>query len=137
MTRDLLAEAYGAMRHDLRKSVLTMLGMAWGITTVVLLLAYGNGFGNAINGIFLGLAPRQIGIFPGRTSEQAGGSKAGTPVRLTQDDIEVIHNALPLIRLISRFSDLRTTVQAGSRSASLRVQGFDPSMRIIGGYAMG
>ncbi len=136
MTRDLLAEAYGAMRHDLRKSVLTMLGIAWGITTVVLLLAYGNGFGNALNGIFLGVAPRQIGIFPGRTSQQVGGSKAGTRVRLTQDDIELIHNVLPLLRLVSRFSDMTATVQAGSRSASLRVQGFDPSMKIIGGYEM-
>ena len=136
MTRDLLQEAYGAMRHDLRKTVLTMLGMAWGITTVVLLLAYGNGFGNAINGVFLNLAPRQIGIFPGRTTEQAGGSKAGTQVRLTQEDVEVIHNAFPLIRLISRFSDTTTTVQAGDRSASLRVQGFDPSMQTIGGYAI-
>ena len=33
------------MRHDLRKTLLTMLGMAWGIATVVLLLAYGDGFG--------------------------------------------------------------------------------------------
>jgi len=136
VVRDLLQEAYGAMGHDLRKTLLTMLGMAWGIATVVLLLAYGNGFENALNGIFLGLTPRQIGIFPGRTSEQAGGSKAGMQVRLTQDDVELIHNALPLVRLISRFSDMTTTVQAGSRSASLRVQGFDPSMRIIGGYAM-
>ena len=43
MTRDILSQAYGAMRHDLRKTLLTMLGMAWGIATVVLLLAYGEG----------------------------------------------------------------------------------------------
>ena len=52
MKRDLLQQAYGAMRHDLRKTVLTMLGMAWGIATVVLLLAYGEGFGQAITNIF-------------------------------------------------------------------------------------
>ena len=48
MSRDIFTEAYGAMRHDLRKTLLTMLGMAWGIATVVLLLAYGEGFGHAI-----------------------------------------------------------------------------------------
>ena len=47
MHRDLLAQAFAAMRHDLRKTTLTMAGMAWGIATVVLLLAYGNGFGTA------------------------------------------------------------------------------------------
>jgi len=46
MNRDLLQQAFGAMRHDLRKTVLTMLGMAWGIATVVLLLAYGEGWHN-------------------------------------------------------------------------------------------
>ena len=30
MKRDLLQQAYGAMRHDLRKTLLTMLGMALG-----------------------------------------------------------------------------------------------------------
>jgi len=34
VTLDLLTEAYAAMRHDLRKTLLTMLGMAWGIATV-------------------------------------------------------------------------------------------------------
>ena len=43
MHRDLLKQAYSAMRHDLRRTVLTMAGMAWGIATVVLLLSYGNG----------------------------------------------------------------------------------------------
>ena len=48
MVRDLFAQAYGAMRHNRRRTALTMLGMAWGIATVVLLLAYGAGFGRAI-----------------------------------------------------------------------------------------
>ena len=47
MFRDLLQEAYAAMRHNRRRTALTMLGMAWGIATVVMLLAYGDGFGQA------------------------------------------------------------------------------------------
>ena len=38
MFRDLFHEAYGAMRHNRRRTALTMLGMAWGIATVVMLL---------------------------------------------------------------------------------------------------
>jgi hypothetical protein len=48
----LIHEAYGAMQHNRRRTALTMLGMAWGIATVVLLLAYGNGFGRACANIF-------------------------------------------------------------------------------------
>src|SRR5271170_738419 len=68
MHRDLLGQAFAAMRHDLRKTMLTMAGMAWGIATVVLLLAYGNGFGVAITNIFESFGATAVGIFPGRTS---------------------------------------------------------------------
>src|ERR1019366_7473223 len=136
MTRDLLQEAYGAMRYDLRKTVLTILGMAWGIATVVLLLAYGNGLGHAIQMFAEAYGASEIGIFPGRTSEQAGGSKAGRDIRLTQDDIDLIRNTTPLVRRISRFSDMTVLVQAGPRSYTLRVQGFDPAMEQIGGFKM-
>ena len=53
------------MRHDRRRTALTMLGMAWGIATVVLLLAYGAGFGRAIETIFANWGTRIIGVFPG------------------------------------------------------------------------
>lgn len=136
MTRDLLQEAYGAMRHDLQRTVLTILGMAWGIATVVLLLAYGTGFSRSVHAYMAAYGIRQIGILPGRTSEQVGGAKAGKEVRLTEDDIELIRNTAPLIRYISRFSDMSVLVQAGDRSYTLRVQGFDPSMQYIGTYKL-
>src|SRR5579872_1651582 len=75
--RDLLRQAASAMRHDLRRTLLTMAGMAWGIATVVLLLAYGNGFARAIQNIFESFGATAVGVFPGRTSMQAGGNKAG------------------------------------------------------------
>ena len=65
MSRDIFTEAYGAMRHDLRKTLLTMLGMAWGIATVVLLLAYGEGFGRAIENIWDAFGATAVGIYPG------------------------------------------------------------------------
>ena len=48
MLRDLLSQAYEAMLHNRRRTLITMIGMAWGIATVVLLMAYGAGFGRAI-----------------------------------------------------------------------------------------
>ncbi|PYV86543.1 MAG: ABC transporter substrate-binding protein [Acidobacteria bacterium] len=131
MKRDLLQQAYDAMRHDLRKTVLTMLGMAWGIATVVLLLAYGEGFGRAVQNIFEAFGATAIGIFPGRTSQQAGGNKAGVQVRFTNDDIEMIRNVVPLVRHVSRESDKECTVQYGPRRFTLPVQGTDPTIADI------
>jgi putative ABC transport system permease protein len=128
MHRDLLQQAFGAMRHDLRKTLLTMFGMAWGIATVVLLLAYGDGFGRAIHNIFESFGARSVGVFPGRTSQQAGGNKAGVQVRFTDTDVELIRNVAPLIKHISRSVDMDATVQNGNRSFSFPVTGIDPSI---------
>jgi putative ABC transport system permease protein len=131
MHRDLLHQAYGAMRHDLRKTLLTILGMAWGIATVVLLLAYGEGFGRAINAIFENYGAHAIGVFPGRTSQEAGGNKAGVPVRFTDTDVDLIRNVAPLVKHVSRASYMDATVQNGSRSFSFPVQGVDPGVVTI------
>jgi putative ABC transport system permease protein len=131
MKKDLLQQAYSAMRHDLRKTVLTMLGMAWGIATVVLLLAYGDGFGGAIENIFHAFGATGVGIYPGRTSEQAGGNKAGVQIRLTNDDVELLRNVVPLAKHISRTSDMQATVQYGERSFTLSIEGADPDVQQI------
>jgi len=87
MVRDLVGQAYGAMKHDRRRATLTMLGMAWGIATVVLLLAYGAGFGRAIDAIFANWGAKVIGVWPNRTSMQAGGTKAGSKIRFRIEDV--------------------------------------------------
>jgi putative ABC transport system permease protein len=128
MHRDLLAQAFAAMRHDLRKTTLTMAGMAWGIATVVLLLAYGNGFGTAIENIFQSFGATAVGIFPGRTSQQAGGNKAGVQIRFTNDDIELMRNNVPLCKHVVRMSEKDSSVQNGNRTFTMPVNGMDPAI---------
>jgi len=131
MHRDLLIQAYSAMRHDLRRTLLTMAGMAWGIATVVLLLSYGNGFGRAIEVIFESFGATAVGVFPGRTSQQAGGNKAGVQVRFTNDDIELLRNNLPLCKHVVRMAQKDSTVQNNNRSFTFPVMGLDPSIQQI------
>jgi putative ABC transport system permease protein len=131
MHRDLLQQAISAMRHDLRRTLLTMAGMAWGIATVVLLLAYGNGFGQAIRNIFESFGATAVGVFPGRTSQQAGGNKAGVQVRFTNDDIELLRNNLPLCRHVVRMAEKDSTVQNDNRSFTFPAMGIDPGIEDI------
>ena len=126
--RDLLQQAISAMRHDLRRTLLTMAGMAWGIATVVLLLAYGNGFGQAIQNIFESFGATAVGVFPGRTSLQAGGNKAGVLVRFTKDDVELVRNNVPLCRNLARMVSKDSTVQNNNRSFTFPAMGLDPAI---------
>ena len=129
--RDLLRQSTSAMRHDLRRTLLTMAGMAWGIATVVLLLAYGNGFGRAIQNIFESFGATAVGVFPGRTSQQAGGNKAGVQIRFTNDDIELLRNNIPLARNVVRMCEKDSTVQNNNRSFTFPVMGLDPAIEDI------
>jgi len=107
MFRDLLQEAYAAMRHNRRRTALTMLGMAWGIATVVMLLAYGDGFGQACANIFANFGTKLVIVVPGRTSMQAGGQKSGVEVRFTLDDVDHLV-ALDSDAKVRRYLDMPT-----------------------------
>ena len=123
MFRDLLHEAYGAMRHDRRRTALTMLGMAWGIATVVMLLAYGDGFGQACANIFANFGTKLMILVPGRTSMQAGGQKAGAQVRFTLDDLDTLTTNLPQITHITPEVDKQCNVQFDTRTFTFDVTG--------------
>jgi len=98
---------------------------------VVLLLSYGNGFGRAIQNIFESFGATAVGVFPGRTSQQAGGNKAGVLVRFTNDDVELLRNNVPLCRHIARMLQKDSTVQNNNRSFNFPVMGLDPSIEDI------
>ena len=127
MFRDLLQESYGAMRHNRRRTALTMLGMAWGIATVVMLLAYGDGFGQACANIFANFGTKLMIVIPGRTSLQAGGQKAGAQIRLTLDDIETLTTNLPQITHITPEASKQASIQYETRLFNFSVSGSYPN----------
>ena len=129
--RDLLREAYAAMRSNWRRTALTMLGMAWGIATVVMLLAYGDGFGQACANIFANFGTKLMILVPGRTSMQAGGQKAGVPLRLTLDDVDTLTTNLPQISHITPDAGKQANIQYDTRTYSFNVNGEYPNAASI------
>jgi putative ABC transport system permease protein len=137
MFRDLLGEAYAAMRHNRRRTALTMLGMAWGIATVVMLLAYGDGFGQACANIFANFGTKLVIVVPGKTSMQAGGQKSGVQIRFTQDDVEALDTNLPQITHITPTVEKQTNVQYDNRDFTFTVSGNDPDVLSIRALKLG
>ena len=137
MVRDLLSESYNAMRHDRRRTALTMLGMAWGIATVVMLLAYGDGFGRATSNIMANFGTKLFILIPGRSTMQAGGQKAGTPVRFTLDDVDLLSSNIPQIVHITPSCSRKSTIQYDTRSYSMSVNGEYPNTLAIRALTLG
>ncbi|HLV87287.1 MAG TPA: ABC transporter permease [Candidatus Sulfotelmatobacter sp.] len=137
MFGDILQEAYDAMRHNRRRSALTMLGMAWGIATVVMLLAYGDGFGQACSNIFANFGDKLVIVVPDRTSMQAGGQKAGDLVRFTLDDVDTLTTNLPQINRITPEVSKQTNVQYEDRVFTFATTGNNPSVLDIRSLKLG
>ena len=131
MLKDILGQAWEAMVYNRRRTAITMIGMAWGIATVVLLLAYGAGFSRAIEAIFAQWGTNLIGTFPGRTSEQAGGDKAGVKVRFTLDDVDRVYNTVPGINHISPMVEKDVAVQNDLHTYTWGVTGARPVLQDI------
>jgi putative ABC transport system permease protein len=131
MLKDILGQAWEAMIYNRRRTAITMIGMAWGIATVVLLLAYGAGFSRAIEAIFAQWGTNIIGVFPGRTSEQAGGEKSGVKVQFTLDDVDRIIASVPGINHISPAIYKDVTVQNDLHSYTWTVNGVMPVFQDI------
>ena len=74
MLKPILGQAWEAMLYNRRRTAITMVGMAWGIATVVLLLAYGAGFQQRHRGHFRAMG-HQHHRRVSRAHQRAGGRR--------------------------------------------------------------
>jgi len=121
--REVVREAlYGISRNRLRAG-LSMLGISWGIVSVVVLMAYGNGFQVAIGSGFKGaFSNGVVVVWPGQTSLQAGGERAGRRVRMTLADVDAV-KATPMVQSASPEFVQRLPIAFGDKLVTQPVRG--------------
>ena len=98
----IILEAWTALKRNVTRSLLTMLGIVWGIATVTLLIAYGNSFRSVLVNGFDAFGKSVVIGWPGQTSEQPGGQRAGKRVLLEQADVDMIKATAPLVKYVCR-----------------------------------
>ncbi len=81
MLIEIILEAWIALKRNLTRSFLTMLGIVWGIATVTLLIAYGSSFRGVLVHGFDAFGKSVVICWPQQTSEQPGGQRAGQESR--------------------------------------------------------
>jgi len=103
---------------------------------VVLLLAYGDGVGRACASIFANFGTRLFVVVPGRSTMQAGGQKAGVPLRITLDDLDLLTTNIPQITHITPSCSKDATVQYDTRSYNMSVNGEYPNTVVIRAWSL-
>jgi putative ABC transport system permease protein len=98
MLTEIIREAWVALRRNYTRTFLTMLGIVWGIATVTLLIAYGSSFRSILVSGFDAFGKSVVICWPGQTSEQPGGQRAGKKVVFEKADLDMVTASAPLVK---------------------------------------
>jgi putative ABC transport system permease protein len=123
--RELISQGWQALMRNRMRSVLTMLGIVWGLASVVILLAYGQGLGGGVLNAFMNMGNNVVVFWPGQTSMQAGGQRAGKKVAYEYEDVESVRDEVPLVRAVSAESCSDFGYKVGTRVVSIQTRGVE------------
>src|SRR5713101_782086 len=91
--------------HDLRlhrvRAVLTLVAIAWGTISVVLLLSFGEGLGNRLLNGEMNAGDRIMILYGGETGLEFEGLPKGRRVRLVEEDVDLLRRAIAGIDMAS------------------------------------
>lgn len=98
---ELLGQVLGSLLRNKLRSFLTMAGISWGIASIVLIVAMGDGFKAGQENTMKGLGTNLVILFNGRTELQAGGLRAGRQIRLNYSDVENLRREAYLVNIVT------------------------------------
>jgi putative ABC transport system permease protein len=129
--REVVAQAISSLVAHRFRAGLTMLGISWGIVTVVLLMAYGTGFQRAIMyGFRNAFSEGTVLVSGGQTSIQAGGERSGRRIFLKLDDVQAIQDLGALKFVSPEYMD-SLPITYGTRQTTAGVRGVSPEYGIM------
>ena len=99
--RELFGQVFSSFFRNKLRSFLTMAGIAWGVASIVLIVAMGDGFKEGQRNNMRSMGENIVILFGGRTSGQAGGQRAGRRIRLTEQDIQDIRTECYLVKQVT------------------------------------
>ena len=126
MLRELVAQSWANITRHRTRSALTMLGIVWGIVAVTVLIAYGAGFRGILTHAFDAFGKSAVVAWPGQTSEQAGGERAGRRVRFEKADRDQVELEASLVKGISMETVQWRQITYGDSASNTAVRGVEP-----------
>ncbi len=124
--RELFSQTWSNLRANKLRSLLTMFGIMWGVISIVILSAVGEGFQRGNQVVLRELGKNIIIIRDGRTSMQAGGARAGRIIRLDINDVYLLKKESKLLENISPELMGGASVKSAFNSSSVGISGVWP-----------
>ena len=106
---------------------LTVMAIAWGTLSIVLLLSFGEGMKRSFHRNSRGMGEGIGVLWPGATTRAYAGLPSGRAISFTDEDAELLGARIPEITGISREYSKRVPVARGTKTVNARVRGVDPA----------
>ena len=120
------------LRANKLRSLLTMFGILWGVISVVILSATGEGFRRGNDKVLMELGRNIAIVWGARTGMQAGGERAGRPIYLTVDDVRALQTQSDMIAVVSaEIQKGAVIVKSAYNNAAIAVDGIEPQYQRI------
>ncbi len=120
---DLVRFAAGSLGGHGLRTVLSLLGVAIGVTAVLVLTALGEGARRYVVDQFANLGTNILIVLPGKTETSGSFGVGGVPNDLTLDDARAVARELPAIRQVAPVTVGTEEVSAGERRRQMAVIG--------------
>ena len=112
--------------HQTKRIVLTVLAIAWGTLSIVLLLSFGEGLKRSLQKGTRGMGEGIAVVWPGATTRAWMGLPSGRPVPIKEEDPALLRARIPQIELLSVEYAKFVPLSVGTKSVNARVRGVDP-----------
>ena len=129
---EILGQVFANLRANKLRSLLTMFGILWGVISVVILSATGEGFRRGNERVLQELGRNVVIVWGGRTSMQAGGERAGRRIHLSVDDVQALARDSGMIAVASpEIQRGAVRIRSAHNAAALTVHGVEPQYQYI------
>ena len=129
---DVFRHVVANLRANKLRSFLTMFGILWGVISVVILSATGEGFRRGNDKVLRELGQNIAIVWGARTGMQAGGERAGRQVRLTVADARALERESKMIAVVSaEIQRGAISVKSLYNAAAITVDGIEPQYQAI------
>lgn len=128
---ELMGQVLGSLLRNKLRSFLTMAGISWGIASIVLIVAMGDGFKAGQENNMKGLGTNLVILFNGRTELQAGGLRAGRRIRLNYGDVENLRREAYLVNMVTPELEGNVHVTSPFNSGLFDVSGVESSFPVL------
>ena len=112
--------------HQTKRIVLTVLAIAWGTLSIVLLLSFGEGLKRSLSKGSRGMGENVAVVWPGATTRAWMGLPSGRPIPIKEEDPALLRSRIPEIEKLSVEYAKFVPVTVGTKSINARLRGVEP-----------